>query len=56
MTDINELVKQAVYACDSCEFAADNTGAAMAHALTIGHVLKGETPEGSIVTISTEER
>jgi hypothetical protein len=56
VTDISEYVKQAVYACESCEFHTDEAGPAMLHALNIGHILTGETSEGSIVTISTEER
>jgi hypothetical protein len=55
MTDISALVSQAVLSCESCEFAAENTGAAMVHAMTIGHTLSGETPEGHVVTVSIEE-
>jgi hypothetical protein len=55
VTDVTEYVKQAVYACESCEFEAEEGGTAMVHALTIGHVLTGKTPKGDIVTISTEE-
>ena len=55
MTDITEYVKQAAFACESCEFVAEEGGTAMVHSLTIGHVLTGKTPEGDIVTISTVE-
>jgi hypothetical protein len=54
MTDISEFVKRAKLACNSCDFEAENTGSAMVHALTIGHVVSGETPDGHQVEISIE--
>lgn len=55
MTEISALVSQAELSCESCEFVADSTGAAMVHAMTIGHTLSGETPEGHVVTVSIEQ-
>ena len=42
--------------CESCEFVAEDSGSAMVHALTIGHTVSGETPDGDSVTISIEEQ
>lgn len=53
MSDISTFVSQAHLTCESCEFVAEDTGAAMTHALT-GHVISGETPDGDTITISIE--
>jgi hypothetical protein len=53
MIDISAFAEQAQLSCESCEFEAQGTGSAMAHAMTTGHVVSGETPEGDTVTIST---
>ncbi len=49
-----EFVLMAELSCGSCDFAAEDSGSAMVHALTIGHTVSGKTPEGDTVTISTE--
>ena len=54
-TKISEFVEQATLACESCEFEAQGTGSAMVHAMTTGHTLSGETPDGDTVTISTTD-
>jgi hypothetical protein len=55
MTDIGVYVSQAKLSCESCEFEADSTGAAMVHAMHTTHTLSGETPEGHEVSISIEQ-
>jgi hypothetical protein len=54
MTEFSKFLEQAVLTCESCDFTAEGTGAAMMHAMTIGHTVSGQTPEGDTVTISTE--
>ena len=51
---ISEFVSQAALACEGCDFAAENTGEAMVHAMTTAHTVSGETPDGHVVTISIE--
>lgn len=50
-----EFVLLAKLSCESCEFEAEDSGSAMVHALTIGHTVSGQTPDGDTVTISTIE-
>jgi len=54
MTIISKFIEQAALSCESCEFEAEGTGEAMMHALTIGHIVSGQTPDGDTVTISIE--
>ena len=49
-----DFVLMASLSCGACDFTAEDSGAAMVHALTIGHTVSGQTPAGDTVTISTE--
>lgn len=50
-----DFVMRASLSCESCGFTAEDSSSAMVHALTIGHTVSGQTPEGDTVTITTTE-